>query len=283
LVLGQKEFIRGSGDGAEKWLRTRSEHTISEVLSRTSVAAVTFAAHAQEPVSFLQRILLGRGIWSFSDLRNEALAGLQILNGKLDIGFENSYRAWIRLLLAGIKTCAIAGNDAHGNFNRYRQIEIPFLRIRESDQQLFGKWRTGLYVEGPLSEESILRVLGQRGAIMTDGPVVWMSARNSGGQISGIGETVLAETIDLSVEILSSEEFGEINAVRVIVGKVGRAGEQTAFRFEGNQGFSIHKEFSLERTAASYVRVEAATSQGGSCDGKQHYCFTNPIWIDAAA
>jgi hypothetical protein len=283
LIFGQRDFVRGSGDGAEKWLRTKSEHTIGEVLRAKSSGAAAFAAHALEPVPFLQRLLLGRGVWSFQDLRNEGLAGLQILNGKLDDGFQQSYRMWVRLLLSGSRPCAIAGNDAHGNFNRYRQIGIPFLTIREQHHQLFGKWRTGIFVEGALSEKSVLLALARGHAIMTDGPVAQMTATSSDGQIIGIGGSIRADSIRLSIDVLSSEEFGQIDAVRVIVGKVGTTIEQTAFRFEGNQGFSLQKDFSLDRVSANYVRVEVTTSGAGNCDGKPHFCFTNPIWIDSQA
>jgi hypothetical protein len=283
LLMGQTEFIRGSGDGAERWLRTKSEHSIAEVVRNKSISAVAFAAHALEPVPLLQRLLLGRGVWSFRDLQNEGLAGMQILNGKNDIGFKRSYRMWVRLLLSGCKLCAISGNDAHGNFNRYRQIGIPFLSIREKDHQIFGKWRTGVFVEGPLSEKEILVALAGGHAIMTDGPVVHLRASSSDRQVSNVEGYFRGETLLLSIAVLSSEEFGEINVVRVIVGKVGNAVERIAFRFEGNQGFSIHKEVALEQSSISYARIEVGTSESGSYDGRQHFCFTNPIWIDGPA
>ena len=279
LVFGQEEFIPGSGDGAERWLRTKSEHSISEVLEKESTDAIGFAAHAQEPVPFLQRLLLGRGVWALGDLQNEGLAGLQILNGKIDVGFERSYRMWVRLLLSGKKLCAIAGNDAHGNFNRYRQIGIPFLTIHETEHQLFGKWRTGIFVKGPLSEKSILLSLARGRAIMTDGPAVQMSAVSPDGRLSAIGDTIHSDALRLSFDVSSSKEFGEVDAVRVIVGRTGSQTEETAFRFEGNQGFDIHEELSLERLAKGYVRIEVTTSGSGSYDGKAHFCFTNPIWI----
>jgi hypothetical protein len=283
LVFGQTEFIQGSGDGAEQWLRTKSEHTIGEVLKAKSHGAAAFAAHAQEPVPILQRLLLGRGVWSFRDLQNEGLEGLQIINGKIDVGFEQSYRMWVRLLLSGRRVSAIAGNDAHGNFNRFRQVGIPFLTIREQQHQLFGKWRTGIFIEGALSEKSVLLALAQGHTIMTDGPVVHMSAMSADGQIIGIGGTIRADSVRFSIDILSSEEFGQISAVRVIVGKVGTAIEQTALRFEGNQGFSLQKDFSLDSVSANYVRVEVTTSASGNCDGRPHFCFTNPIWMDSQA
>jgi len=155
------------------------------------------------------------------------------------------------------------------------------LTIREEEHQLFGKWRTGIYTKDSISERAVLLALARGQAIMTDGPVVQMSAVSSDGQISGIGDTVLGESLQLSFDVLSSEEFGEITAVRVIVGKVGNTVERTAHRFEGNQGFGLHKDISFERPAISYVRIEVTTSASGSSDGKAHFCLTNPIWIDS--
>jgi hypothetical protein len=283
LVFGQREYVQGSGDGAEQWLQTKSEHNISDVIRRRSRDAIAFAAHAQEPVPFLQRLLLGRGVWSLRDLKTEGLSGLQVINGKLDDGFERSYHMWVRLLLGGSRMCAIAGNDAHGNFNRFRQIGIPFLTIREDEHQIFGKWRTGIFIEGPLAEKSVLSALSRGCAIMTDGPVVQMTAASADGQISEMGETILAESIRLTVDVLSSEEFGQISTLRVIVGKVGTSMETNAFQIDDIQEFSLHKDFALDGISANYVRVEVTTSDSKNCDGKRHFCFTNPIWMDRQA
>jgi hypothetical protein len=278
LILGQRDFIQGSGDSAERWLTTRSEHSVEEVLELKSADAVAFAAHVKEPVPFLQKFLLGRGIWNDNDLMPENLTGMQIINGRLDESFDEGYRAWTRLLLCGQKLYAIAGNDAHGNFNRFRQIGIPFISIRESGDQIFGRMKTGIFVDGRISEQNLLRSLGKGNMILTDGPVVRLSARGAGGEPSQSGDIVRGETILLDVEILSTSEFGEISSVKVMVGKNGENSERTAFRFDGNQGFSLHKQVSVKQSASSYVRVDVWTSASGSFDGRQHFCLTNPIW-----
>ncbi len=279
LILGQQDFIAGTGDGAERWLKTRSEHSVEEVLKHRSVNSVAFAAHAKERVPFLQRLLLGRGMWNDSELGLEGMTGMQIINGRLDESFLESYSAWTRLLLRGKKLYAIAGNDAHGNFNRFRQVGIPFISISESGDQIFGRMRTGIFADGRVSERGLLHSLGRGATIMTDGPVARLSARGPGEDPAPTGETVRGETIEVSVEALSTPEFGEISSVRVIVGKNGENSERTAFRFDGNQGFALHKQVSVKQSASSYVRVEVWTSASGSFDCQRHLCLTNPIWI----
>jgi hypothetical protein len=279
LILGQREFIQGSGDGAERWLETRSEHSIEDVLKLMSTNAVAFAAHAREPVPLLQRLLLGRGIWNDNDLGLENLTGMQVINGRLDSAFQEGYRAWTRLLLKGKKLLAIAGNDAHGNFNRFRQIGIPFLTIRESSDQIFGKMRTGIFLHGGISEQGLINSLDKGDMIITDGPVARLSARGMGSDAPQSRDSARGETIEVDVEIHSTPEFGEISSVKVIVGRSGEKSERTAFRFDGNQGFSMRKQIPVKQSALSYVRVEAWTSASGSYDKKQHLCLTNPLWI----
>jgi len=279
LILGQREFIHGSGDGAERWLRTRSEHSIEDVLRLRTTNSVAFTAHAEEPVPFLQRLLLGRGIWNESDLGLDNITGMQIINGRLDKSFQEGYRAWTRLLLRGKKLSAIAGNDAHGNFNRFRQIGIPFISIKESSDQIFGKMRTGIFAGDRVSERSMLDALGKGTMIMTDGPVARLLARGAGVDPPHAGNIVQGETIAVDVEVMSTPEFGEISSLKVIVGRTGENSERTAFRFDGNQGFSLHKQVSVKQSASSYVRVEIWTSAPGSFDGRPHLCLTNPIWM----
>ena len=64
------------------------------------------------------------------------MSGLQILNGDLDESFYIGIKQWINYLLNGYKKFIFAGNDAHGNFNKYRQINIPMFSIKESNKQM---------------------------------------------------------------------------------------------------------------------------------------------------
>ena len=129
LLLGNKKFFVGKGDGAEKWLKTRSEYFSAEILEEKELSTLAYAAHPRERVPFLQRMLLHRGKWHKQDIAYPKLSGTQFANGQLSNGFKEGYRQWITALLQGRRLFVIAGNDAHGNFNRFRQISIPFFKI----------------------------------------------------------------------------------------------------------------------------------------------------------
>jgi hypothetical protein len=281
LIFGQREFVHGSGDGAERWLRTRSEYDISEVLHRRSSDSVAFAAHAKEAVPLLQRVLLGRGIWEEPDLEHSGLTGLQIINGMLDDGFRAGYRSWVRQLLRGHRFYAIAGNDAHGNFNRFRQIGIPFLMMKESHQQIFGRMRTGLFLPSNLDERSLLHAFAQGRALMTDGPVARINAPDSDQTLFEIPVSKSIDSVEFDVEAWSTAEFGEITSLQVIVGKTGESTERTALRFDGRQSFRVRKRISLKQSVASYVRLEVWTSEENPFDQQRHFCLTNPVWFGA--
>jgi hypothetical protein len=277
LLLGQREYVHGSGDSAERWFRTRSEHSTTDVLSRCSEGAVTFAAHARERVPFLQRILLGRAMWSERDLLHPNLSGIQIFNGRFDLGAREGYKSWITQLLSGRRFSGIAGNDAHGNFNRFRQIGAPFLLIREESYHLFGKMRTGVFIEDVLTEDNILRALQHCGSIMSDGPVARIVASQDMShpiQVKGS-----SGVIDFEVEALSSSEFGALSSIRVLTGRYGEKSERTAFDFDGAGTYVFCQHISLKRSSADYVRVEANTLDENDFDRQPHFCFTNPIWF----
>ena len=81
LLLGNRKFFYGSGDGAERWLKTRSENNINEILNSIEPSVLSFAAHPKEQVSFLQRLLLRRGKWLQKDFLHSRLTGIQFVNG----------------------------------------------------------------------------------------------------------------------------------------------------------------------------------------------------------
>ena len=277
LLLGQREFIHGTGDSADRALRTKSEYSLSEALALRSESGAAFAAHAFELVPVLQRLLLGRGEWHLKDLTHEGLSGLQILNGVVDTGFTRGIDLWTRNLLQGRRLSALAGNDAHGNFNRYRQIGIPFLTMRESPSHIFGRMRTGVFLRGAMNEQSILQALRNGQMILTDGPIARVEVSpHEGLQNNGrFGH----RSLRLVLRAVSTPEFGEIASVKIISGKVGNAREQVAFQHEGVGGLEYGTEVNVSSSRADYVRVEIWSHEAGSFDGCRHFCLTNPVWL----
>jgi hypothetical protein len=56
------------------------------------------------------------------------------------------------MLLTGKRCHIYAGNDAHGNFNRFRQVKLPILRLWEREAHLFGRVTTRVRALQPLTD-----------------------------------------------------------------------------------------------------------------------------------
>jgi hypothetical protein len=280
LLLGNRRFFHGSGDGAERWLKTRSEHSIDNVLNTIEPSVLSFAAHPKEKVSILQRLLLRRGKWVRKDFIHLRLTGIQFANGQLSDGFWIGYRQWIDSLIEGMRMHIIAGNDAHGNFNRFRQIGIPFLKIRETDNQMFGKMKTGVFLES-LSEEKILQAIQAGKTLITDGPVINMHVDLQMHKFSSIGEVVTGNIQTISLEVNSSSEYGTIDSIKVFMGIIGE-GEIIFHSEKLSHEYTARRNFSFTVGSNSYLRAEVWTSWSDSNDAKPHFCLTNPIWFTPA-
>jgi hypothetical protein len=277
LLLGNKKFFVGKGDGAEQWLKTRSEYTSDEILEEKEFSTLAYAAHPRETVSFLQRLLLHRGKWHERDIANSKLSGIQFANGQLSDGFKEGYQQWIKALLQGKRLFALAGNDAHGNFNRFRQIGIPFLKIHEMEHQLFGKMRTGVFLDA-LSEGNILNSLRSGRSIITDGPVANLHVISSTPQMSSIGCSFTGTKQTVVFEVRSSTEYGSIELLKIFKGNIGQK-EVALISEKYLKSFDIKLNFSFETECESYIRAEVWTSSMDSNDGQPHFCMTNPIWF----
>ncbi|GJQ21839.1 MAG: hypothetical protein HBSIN02_21940 [Bacteroidia bacterium] len=274
LRLGSRVFIPGSGDGAERWFRTRSEHSAHDVLAAVD-SAVSFAAHPVEDVPLLQRVLLHRGPWLDRDIRLPGLTGVQFANGSRR-GFLRGVRQWTRALLEGHRLLAVAGSDAHGNFNRFRQIGIPFLKIRESGEHLFGRMRTGVFVSR-ISEIGLLKALKAGNCIITDGPVAGIQAWTTGRGRVPMGSRTRERDLRILVRALSTPEFGSIDRVVLWTGTIGEADERPLYEVRGNN-HELSFDLSCHFHRPSYVRLEVWTSSAGTFDGQGHWCLTNPLW-----
>ncbi|MDE3057317.1 MAG: hypothetical protein KGJ59_05100 [Bacteroidota bacterium] len=266
----EKNYFAGSGDSGERWLHTQAEHTISEVLEYKKHTTAAYAAHPAEPVPLLQRIFVGRGEWTLDDMRHEKLNGLQILNGETGETFERGLSTWKKLLLEGERLYIAAGNDAHGNFNRFRQIKIPFVKIVEADKQLFGKMRTVVECSNS-SEENIVEALRSGAAMITNGPVAVFHCHRMKNELA------------ITVRGISTKEFGAFTRCIIYSGRSGGTAEKILFRADLQKDFQFEftKRFDAsDNVAPHYIRFEAFT-HGGSGINENGFCFTNPMWLTA--
>ena len=304
LAYGLSDLIVGKGDGAERWFRTRPDRSVSEVLEEVRrQGGVAYAAHPLEPAPFFQRLLIRRGNWCREDLLQEGLSGLQFWNGKREAGLARGRKAWIDLLIKGKRVFALGGDDAHGNFNRFRQIGVPFVRMRESDQQRFGAVRTALFLPDGLREWGVLEALRAGRSVVTDGPFVAFGLEREGKQSATetqsiqrkpknesqcsvvsvprwqgkgekvcIGGTIAGGKLWLDVEAETTGEFGDFREIVMYRGDIARRREEVLQRWrgKGRRRFSVRTK--VEVAGPGYLRAEGKTERG-------HWCLTNPIWI----
>jgi len=273
LVYNSERFFHGSGDSAEKWLRTRSELSIPELLAELPPEACAFAAHPAEQPPFLQRILINRGHWQVEDCANDLLHGLQFLNHSGAAIDADGRRLWIRMLLGGFRLVGLAGNDAHGNFSRSRQIGIPFLTMRENYLHLFGYWRTGVYTADNRKDmPAILKSMRDGACFMTNGPALCLQAfdqnkwQHTGSRLTNITRIRLAAQ--------SNKEFSEFKQARILMGLVGTKQEQSYFQHDfepGQETYDIELDF-LPQEKNGYFRAEVTTRSGKEA-------LSNPIWF----
>lgn len=286
LIFNHPEFLPGSGDSAERWLRTAPELSIQKILTQINDAALAFAAHPEVPAPPLEWLLLRRGQWEWPDYQHERLNGLQIWNGSL-VGMKEGAARWRELLLAGKKLFIIAGNDAHGNFNRFRQVEIPHLKMREHHWHLFGRTRTVALIDEPLSLAALMSALRRGRAGITTGPLLDLQIVCANGRRARLGETVDEPPHRLEIAAASSAEFGALTRVTIWLGDLQHRTERVLFEIKNfAEPFRFSHSQTLDLPAGKfYLRSEAHSAGSAFLPESALPCsaLTNPIWVERRA
>lgn len=279
LIINDRKFYPGKGDSAERWFRTAPDLSINQVLDSIPSEALALAGHPEMPFPFLQWLLIRRGGWSKADFKHSKLHGLQIWNGEVDDSFYFGSKNWVRLLLEGNRKTIVAGNDAHGNFNRFRQIGFPFFTMRETNGQLFGKMRTAVKVDGEITISKIIDAVKKGNVQITTGPVIELSVRNEKGNEAGIGEEISGKRFEIICKIKSSEEFGRFFLLRIRVGDLDKKREMDLLSEENFDLFFYYETKIIlpELFTQCYIRAEVTTKME---NGALSRCLTNPIWIN---
>ena len=276
LVINNPHFYAGWGDSAEQWFRTRPQHGIRDVLNTLDDGALAFAGHPEIVPPLLQKILIRRGKWMDADYEHPRLDGLQIWNGKKDAFFERGIRKWVQLLLRGKRLSIVAGNDAHGNFGRFRQIGFPFFSLRENQQELFAQARTGVYIPDDFSFDALVDSLKKGRTIITDGPFANIVLSDRSGNRFFHGDTFTAESGYANVTVQSSRMFGTIQSARLFIGDRARQ-QETVQDISPAPSYRFQRALPLHRLPRQgYLRLEVRTKH----DEEEFRCLTNAIYID---
>ena len=278
LIINNKHFFHGKGDSAEQWLKMKPGLSIDQILEKLNHQAIAIAGHPEMKVPFLQWLLIRRGKWQWQDYLFSRLEGFQVWNGELDETFLNGTGTWIKLLLAGKKLNLIAGNDAHGNFNRFRQVGFPFFTFRELSSQIFGNMRTGVKAGNKFNQSNLIDEVKNRHVLVTNGPIVEFLLKNENGDLANIGDEIQGKQFDLVIKAKSTSEFGKIKFIKLFTGDLTKKEEieyQIIKQFETTYFFKFNRQLSrLPKNA--YLRLEVVAEKK---NGELTKCLTNPVWI----
>jgi hypothetical protein len=232
-AIGNKKFVVGTADGARKGYNRKTEPTMDEAIKSVhSDGGITFAAHPGEIPNFFHRLFLRRDCWQFADFGNLSISAFQATNGKFDKTWRRARKLWIKLLLSGKKIPLIAGNDSHGDFNRYRAMNVPFVSVKEDFERHFGKARTGIY-----GNYELVEAIKAGQTFITDGAFIHLDTKK--------------------LTVKSNKEFGRISKIWLFIGNCKAQKENVVFVNISEEKYCYSEEFSqnlLEN--ADYLRAE---------------------------
>ncbi len=273
LIFNDKKFHPGNGDSAEKLFYNQPTMSLKTLLEKKNSSALAIAAHPTESPPFSQRLILRKGKWTEIDLRLDKLDALQILNGN-DEHIQKGKDAWIKLLLEGRRIPIIAGNDAHGNFNCFRQIRIPFWKMTYSRKHLLGSMRTAVRVSQN-SRKDILNAIRKSRVIVSNGPFAIFYLH---GKVQAqIGDTFKGTgSVKIFIKAVSTIEYGCWEEIKLFIGNILKGKEkEISISFPKNE-LQLEIKQKLNEINWDYIRLEAYTRK----ESNRYFCFTNPIWIE---
>jgi hypothetical protein len=180
--------------------------------------------------------------------------------------------------LKGHRIFAVAGNDAHGNFNRFRQLSIPFVLMTESNDNRFGEMKTAALLRSGVTERGVLEAISAGRSMITNGPVAILGARSGKSEEVIMGSSLRGREVEISIQARSTPEFGALQRIVLWRGITGETREESMMR-TGCVDYSFSQRLNVQIKRGGYFRLEVWTSPKNDFSGVSHFCFTNPIWI----
>lgn len=278
LIINANKFYTGSGDSGERWFQTRAQWSLPGFLTDLEDGALALAPHPFIKKPLLESVFLHRGSMSLDDVDHERIDGLQILNGVKNPAFYRGLRYWRRLLLKGERMFIYAGNDAHGNFNYYRQIRVPLWSIAEKNHYVFGKVRTVLALPERPSLPAITAALKSGNCYITDGPAIDFFATGEKQTHIPMGSKLTGEKGKIRLSVKSTPEFGTIKKIVIYHGKFRERKESKFKEIALQNCFSHSQEFSFTIRQKGYLRIHVVSTTAD----KEFDAYSNPIWLEPA-
>ncbi|MDR0518326.1 MAG: hypothetical protein LBH25_14935 [Fibromonadaceae bacterium] len=233
LSFGNESYVDGHGDGGRRWWNTKPDLSISEAIEKSN--ALCFAAHPKLQMLYAEKLILKRGHWSFEDLMENKIQGIEFWNGFRGKDFYEGRKLWIKCLLAGHRLLPIGGNDAHGDLNSYTAVKQPLWSLKHNQEHVFGLVRTVIPNNGktPFSEVP-------KNLYITDGPALWIE--------------------DGILHAKSTADFGKFLSITVFRGEHGKPNFEKKEKMQIVDSFEF--DFKIPLNNSLYVRAECETNCG---------------------
>ena len=275
VVLNHNEFIPGNNDSLEKLFLKNTSRYYADILDDLNKNSMAYAAHPMTKPPLIQKILIRRGLWNRWDSAHPKLSGYQILNGHRREDFNNGLKLWVNHLLNGSRSYIYSGNDSHGNFNRFRQVKTPILKLHEKEEQIFGEFLTGVKSDSNNDIDILIQDLKRGSVIVSNGPFLNMTLYDNKKNSAEIGKTLIFKPARIELNAISTRFFGSLRSIRIIVGSLLTKGEHIFRKIELLSGI---KSKTVEIPADNlpekgYLRAEITTREN-------RIALSNPIWFD---
>jgi len=227
LVFGNENYIEGHGDGGRRWWNTKPDLSISGAIG----THIAYAAHPKLQMLLAEKILLKRGHWSYKDLTENNICGIEFWNGFRGRDFYEGKDLWIRSLLAGHRLLPLGGNDSHGDLNSYTAVKQPLWSLKCNTEHVFGQVRTVIQDTGTIPPENLY---------ITDGPALWFE--------------------DGKLHAKSTEDFGKFLSITIFRGCQGKPNFEKKEEMQITSSYEFDFEIPLNNSL--YVRAECETTCG---------------------
>ena len=277
--LNLNTFIPGSLDGARKNRYDDRQLTLMEAIYAIhEQKGIAVAAHPGAHPGFLQRLLLYRGEWTDQDIQSD-IDAMQIFNDGFSRSFNNGKKLWISMLQRGYKVPIVAGNDAHGDYNRYRALSLPFLSIKENDNRFMGHGKTGIYGKCQ-SVDNVMEGIREGSTFITTGPFTSISSSVSPAD-SIIGKKPISgDLATLFIHAISTPEFGPVRTINVYAGEPGNLPEKRIFsRDYSDINYHACEKImtaTLLNNSYTYIRSEISSEASGNAAAK---AFSSAVFL----
>lgn len=275
--LGLKEYLSGTLDGARKNNIFNEQLTIEEAINQIHLqGGLAVAAHPGSNSGFMQKFFLNRGIWTEKE-RLDLLDGYQALNSGYYKSWSRAKSLWLNQLNKGIRLPLLGGNDAHGDFNRYRALSVPFIQIYEGFQRFMGHGKTGIY--GKIkSDQDILNCIRNGATFITTGPYLSINKVSAPDESIISNKTLPYNGNDLIIHAISSFESGKILKLKVFKGVISEGEKPVLVKHYKETIYEIREPLTgIDLNGNCYLRAELTSILP---DGETFEAFTSPCYFN---